>query len=646
MGKEISIKIKAVNQTKAAFAQVKSSIASFGKGDIGGGFSRMGAAVKQFGQTAGMVAKAAVRGLGMIAGAAAAAGGAVIAVGKKAVDAYRAQAQADAKLEQALKNSGYAAGFTATELKKVATELQKTTGASDESTESLMAVLATSGKIRGDNFKRATLAALDMGAALKKAGEGGEEAATMLAKALEQPEEGLTKLKRAGVQFTQAQEDQIKAMTEAGDVAGAQAVILSEVERRYQGTAEAMHKDAGAIKDLQNSYGEMMEQLGKAIDQSRGFKDMLGSVAAAAQQLSESGKIELWADRVATAMSTVMKAVKPVADAIGGFIGRRVADVQGAAAFIGGVVGSQGGISERLAAGAEEAGRVMSGEADAEDLAAIKAKAKAETDAKLDAEKKAMAAAAPGVKAADENEERDRRRRAGEDYIKEMDKGWEAFKRKEDERQKLIEDHTELVNKETEKRQQIEEDAAKRTLQAEREKFDKMKEMRERAAQEMKDAAERAAQVAEDALSKRRAMGVPGSKEWRENMAAEAMGGKEGMREGGALEKWRAIAGLDKDATVQQITDAALKKGRHISKRDKELMARAMLGEGAKKAKEDVELAAFMERMVAQGNEMKERDLQNKEKAQDVKDVNKAIKESRDSLKDIQDKIDKLGAVV
>jgi hypothetical protein len=647
MGKEISITIKAVNQTKAAFAQVKASMASFGKGDIGGGFSKMGAAFKQFGQTAGMVAKAAVRGLGMIAGAATAASAAVIAVGKKAVDAYRAQAQADAKLEQALRNSGYAAGFTATELKKVASELQKTTGASDDSTESLMAVLAVSGKIRGDNFRRATLAAVDMGAALKQAGEGGEEAAAVLAKALEQPEEGLTKLKRAGVQFTQAQEDQIKAMTEAGDVAGAQAIILSEVERRYQGTAEAMHKEAGAIKDLQNSYGDMMEQLGKAIDQSSGFKDMMKSVADAAQQLSESGYIELWADRVATAMGAVMKAVKPVNSAISGFVGKKVRQAQELPAFLGAFVGTEGGIADRFGAGMTAAEKVRSGASDAEDLAAIKAKAKAETEAKLDAEKKAMAAAAPGVKAADEKEERDRLWRQGEDYIKDKMKGFADFKQKEDERQKLIEEHTEIVNKEAKAREQIEADATKRTLQAEREKFNELKEMRERASQDMIDAAERAAQAAEDALAKRRAMGVPGSKEWRENMAAAALGegGAEGAKERGTLAKWRAIAGLDEGATVQQITDAALNKGKHVSKRDKELMARAMLGEGAKKAKEDVELAAFMERMVEQGNELKERDLEKKEKEQAKKDVDDAIKESRDSLKDIQRKIEKMGAV-
>ena len=48
----------------------------------------------------------------------------------------------------------------------------------------------------------------------------------MVGKALNDPLKGLTALSRIGVQFTAQQQEQIKAMVEVGDVAGAQKIIL------------------------------------------------------------------------------------------------------------------------------------------------------------------------------------------------------------------------------------------------------------------------------------------------------------------------------------------------------------------------------------------------------------------------------------
>ncbi|MGO3832664.1 MAG: hypothetical protein ACTJGT_01750 [Microbacteriaceae bacterium] len=88
----------------------------------------------------------------------------------------------------------------------------------------------------GGVFDRATQASAD----LAGAGFGTiESASVMLGKALGDPTRGLTALNRVGVQFTDTERDQIKALQEAGDMLGAQEIILQGVEKQVGGTAAA-----------------------------------------------------------------------------------------------------------------------------------------------------------------------------------------------------------------------------------------------------------------------------------------------------------------------------------------------------------------------------------------------------------------------
>jgi hypothetical protein len=331
MGHEISIIVKAYNQTKAVFQQARSGANDLGKGlrdifkgNFGKGFSEMGAGLEHFGKAGKQALIGIASAAKTVAVAVAAASVAIIAVGKKALDAYRQETVAQAKLEQALKNSGNAAGYTASELRKMAAAWMKTTGVEDEATEGAMAFLAASGKIRGDNFVRTAKAALDMGAAMKAAGdeEGGVEAAAMaLGKALENPEEGLARLTRRGVQFTQAQKDQIKAFQESGNLQAAQAMILAEVERRYSGTAESIHKLTAAQDDLKNSFGEIMEQTGEAISKSKGFQDAMARLSAVINELAESGKLEAYVNRITDSMMLLGRATEWTIDKLKKFSG-------------------------------------------------------------------------------------------------------------------------------------------------------------------------------------------------------------------------------------------------------------------------------------------------------------------------------------
>lgn len=698
MGKEISIVIKAYNQTKRAFAEVGKGLKDIFKGDLGKGFGEIGkgfakgakdiekgfsrgfkdilrgnfsrgfdkiwtgiargaqdigpglkkgfASIFQFGSiraglghlvtgfkqfgatTLGIASKVGV-GLAKVAGYAAAAGAAVVAVGKKALDAYKAEAQADAKLEQALKNSGYAAGYTATELKKMSEDLMKVTGVEHEATQGAMAFLAASGDIRGDNFTRAARAALDMGVALQKAGaeEGGvESAARTLAKALESPEEGLAKLTRAGVYFTDSQEKQIKEMAKAGDLAGAQAVILAEVERRYKGAAEAAHKQTAAQDDLRNALGEAAAQIGQAINESQGFKDIIAAVSAAVQTLAESGKIELWAQNVATAMAAVGKAVLPVVKLFG-WIGDKVRDV---AAFAGGFVGAQGGIGDRM-----KAGHQAMIDAPAQEQAAldkIKAEKAAKEAAKQAEEKAAMEAAKGDVAARDAAKEKARLDAAAA----------EAEKKAAKEREEAAERELKLAKEIADERERIAKTAAEIEQSAIESRW-----------QKQADQAGKAADEIGAALERREAMGAPGSKAFRkaeqeqrrqakkdrdfwaargqvkrilpltnEDLAAMNAGQRDAeLRRVKVMQ--RLGLNSEADSTPEAIAARAKKLGVHLSKRDVEAIRRAEALdqirnakaqaavaqaniEGARQAKQAADIAAMKDELKAHNQKLDE----------------------------------------
>ena len=108
----------------------------------------------------------------------------------------------------------------------------------------------------GGVFDRVTVAAFDMAAA----GFGNAESnATALGKALEDPAKGLTALSRTGTVFTEQQQEQIRAMQEAGDLAGAQEMILAELESQYGGvaaaTADASDQLAIAGENIKENFG-------------------------------------------------------------------------------------------------------------------------------------------------------------------------------------------------------------------------------------------------------------------------------------------------------------------------------------------------------------------------------------------------------
>ncbi|BAU99613.1 hypothetical protein [Aurantimicrobium minutum] len=114
---------------------------------------------------------------------------------------------------------------------------------------------ATAGDM-GGMFDRATMAAMDLAAAGFGSAEGN---AVALGKALNDPIQGMASLGRMGVQFTDEQKAMIEAMVTAGDMAGAQALMMKELETQVGGTAEATATNADKMSQ---SFANFQETLG------------------------------------------------------------------------------------------------------------------------------------------------------------------------------------------------------------------------------------------------------------------------------------------------------------------------------------------------------------------------------------------------
>jgi len=178
------------------------------------------------------------------------------------IQAMARQEQAQAQVTARIRATGGAAGYSATAL--------------------------ALRNIRGDNFKAATEAVLDLSVGI---GTDLRSAAIQLGKALNDPAKGLTALSRSGTTFSESQTEVIQHLAETGRVAEAQTLILKELQGQYGGAARTARGTlGGALDALNNAWGDLLEQHDGTQDLRaalEGLTDLLKDPAtiAGAQQL-------------------------------------------------------------------------------------------------------------------------------------------------------------------------------------------------------------------------------------------------------------------------------------------------------------------------------------------------------------------------
>ena len=212
--------------------------------------------------------------------------GAFVAAGlivHKFVTETEAAQDAQAQLEAAVRSTGAAAGRSVDQLQALATQLQSVSTYSDEAVQGAESILLTFTKIKGDNFDDATRAVVDLATRM-----GGDlkGAALQLGKALQDPAEGLSALRRSGVSFSEGQQQVIKDLNATGHAADAQRLILAELEKEFGGSAAAARDTlGGALKGLSNSFGDLFE-ISKT--NSQGVIDAINGLSVAFEHLNDS----------------------------------------------------------------------------------------------------------------------------------------------------------------------------------------------------------------------------------------------------------------------------------------------------------------------------------------------------------------------
>lgn len=238
------------------------------------------------------------------------------ALAVSSVKAANESAQAIGQVNAALESMGPVAGKTSEQLQDAATSLMHlSTFDDDEILRSVTANMLTFGKVSGDAFDRAQLAAVNLSSRL---GQDLQSSAIMVGKALNDPIKGVTALSRVGVSFTADQKEMIKAMAATGDTAGAQAIILGELERQYGGSAEAM-RAATPGADLKNAWDDFQETIGAIVVRVLPpLTNMLAGVLEAFNGLSPGVQsFVVGAAAVAAAIGPVLVVVGSLVSAVG-----------------------------------------------------------------------------------------------------------------------------------------------------------------------------------------------------------------------------------------------------------------------------------------------------------------------------------------
>lgn len=182
---------------------------------------------------------------------------------------YEAAEQAESsirKLEAVLKATGNTSGLSAEEMINFANELSSLTGVSAGEIRSMETALGTFRNVSGDTFRQGIKLALDMSSVF---GVDLNTSVKMLGKALNDPINGMTALRRAGVQLTSQQQEQIKTLVKSGHGLEAQKIILDELSHKFAGVAEAGamvgDKLDVSMKKFNTAVGKIFQPAGDAM---------------------------------------------------------------------------------------------------------------------------------------------------------------------------------------------------------------------------------------------------------------------------------------------------------------------------------------------------------------------------------------------
>lgn len=170
---------------------------------------------------------------------------------KEVFDEANESQEAMAQMNAVLKSTGDASGMTKQSLVELAEAQGKTTEYSKTAVEQGENILLTFTNIGKSVFPQTTVACENMATAMHM---DLNSACLTVGKALQDPVKGVTALQREGVKLTDSQKKTVAAMVKTGNVAGAQKIILGELNKEFGNSAKAAGETfPGKLKILKHS---------------------------------------------------------------------------------------------------------------------------------------------------------------------------------------------------------------------------------------------------------------------------------------------------------------------------------------------------------------------------------------------------------
>jgi phage-related minor tail protein len=178
----------------------------------------------------------------------------------KSVEAAEAEEQSQRRITAVLAATGSASGQTADSIEDMAMRISHSTLQTKEDVLNAAAVLATFRNVGPDAFEKTLVAAADMSAVF-----GGDLLGNVqkLGLALDDPIQGMSRLKRVGLDLSPAQKEIITNLERTGNLAGAQGALLDALSKKMGGAAASQDQGlAGATHGAGVAWHEFMVELG------------------------------------------------------------------------------------------------------------------------------------------------------------------------------------------------------------------------------------------------------------------------------------------------------------------------------------------------------------------------------------------------
>lgn len=184
----------------------------------------------------------------------------LVGMAKQATSAAEESINTQLRLRGLLEATGNTTGYTANQLVRMSQELRDSMNASAGSIQGVMIRLSMFGSISDEVFEKAVKASVNLS---KVTGMAPESVARMIGSALENPAQGLGRLKWMGISLNKEQKEQIKNYVESGEKLKATVMLMEIIEGKSKGIAAKMAlTPTGQLENLRLKLEGLRKELG------------------------------------------------------------------------------------------------------------------------------------------------------------------------------------------------------------------------------------------------------------------------------------------------------------------------------------------------------------------------------------------------